>query len=168
MLPSKQHVGEEGKGFAVVAGEVRKLAEQSQQSADQIRSLIDEIQRDIAQSAEAMQLGSREVDKGSQVTRETGEFFGDILTATNKVANQIQDISSSTEEISASTQEMSATADELSASVSKAANSSKQIEQSIAEQEASMASIVSASDELSAVSKQLQELISFFKVKPMN
>ncbi len=161
-------VGEEGKGFAVVAGEVRKLAEQSQQSADQIRSLIDEIQRDIAQSAEAMQLGSREVDKGSQVTRETGEFFGDILTATNKVANQIQDISSSTEEISASTQEMSATADELSASVSKAANSSKQIEQSIAEQEASMASIVSASDELSAVSKQLQELISFFKVKPMN
>ncbi|MFS0870982.1 methyl-accepting chemotaxis protein [Paenibacillus xylanilyticus] len=161
-------VGEEGKGFAVVAGEVRKLAEQSQESAKQIRSLIDEIQRDIMQSAEAMQLGSREVEKGSQVTRETGEFFGDILTATNKVASQIQDISSSTEEISASTQEMSATADELSASVSKAANSSKQIEQSIAEQEASMASIVSASDELSAVSKQLQELISFFKVKQVN
>lgn len=158
-------VGEEGKGFAVVAGEVRKLAEQSQDSAKQIRTLIDEIQRDILQSAEAMELGSQEVEKGSHVTLETGQFFEDILTATNKVANQIQDISSSTEEISASTQEMSATADELSASVSKAAHSSKQIEQSIAEQEASMASIVSASDELSAVSGQLQELISFFKVK---
>jgi methyl-accepting chemotaxis protein len=158
-------VGEEGKGFAVVAGEVRKLAEQSQDSAKQIRTLIDGIQRDILQSAEAMQLGSQEVEKGSNVTLETGQFFEDILTATNKVANQIQDISSSTEEISASTQEMSATADELSASVSKAAHSSKQIEQSIAEQEASMASIVSASDELSAVSGQLQELISFFKVK---
>ncbi|KGP81394.1 MULTISPECIES: methyl-accepting chemotaxis protein [unclassified Paenibacillus] len=158
-------VGEEGKGFAVVAGEVRKLAEQSQDSAKQIRTLIDGIQRDILQSAEAMQLGSQEVEKGSHVTLETGQFFEDILTATNKVANQIQDISSSTEEISASTQEMSATADELSSSVSKAAHSSKQIEQSIAEQEASMASIVSASDELSAVSAQLQELISFFKVK---
>lgn len=158
-------VGEEGKGFAVVAGEVRKLAEQSQDSAKQIRTLIDGIQRDILQSAEAMQLGSQEVEKGSNVTLETGQFFEDILTATNKVANQIQDISSSTEEISASTQEMSATADELSSSVSKAAHSSKQIEQSIAEQEASMASIVSASDELSAVSAQLQELISFFKVK---
>ncbi|MEC0125525.1 methyl-accepting chemotaxis protein [Paenibacillus pabuli] len=158
-------VGEEGKGFAVVAGEVRKLAEQSQDSAKQIRTLIDGIQRDILQSAEAMQLGSQEVEKGSHVTMETGQFFEDILTATNKVANQIQDISSSTEEISASTQEMSATADELSASVSKAAHSSKQIEQSIAEQETSMASIVTASDELSAVSEQLQELISFFKVR---
>ncbi|WP_440119694.1 methyl-accepting chemotaxis protein [Paenibacillus sp. QZ-Y1] len=157
--------GEEGKGFAVVAGEVRNLAEQSQESAKQIRQLIEEIQRDILQSSQAMQLGSQEVTKGLQVTQETGVFFENILTATNKVANQIQDISSSTEEISASTQEMSATTDELSASVSKAASSSKQIEQSIEEQEASMASIVSASDELSAVSEQLQELISFFKVR---
>lgn len=158
-------VGEEGSGFAVVAGEVRKLAEQSQTSATEIRSLIDEIQRDILHSAEAMQLGSQEVEKGMNVTSETGAFFKDILSATSKVANQIQDISSSTEEISASTEQMSATADELSSSVSKTASSAKQIEESISEQEASMASIVKASDELSAVSEQLQELISFFNVK---
>lgn len=157
--------GEEGRGFAVVAGEVRNLAEQSQESAKQIRQLIEEIQQDIVQSSESMQLGSQEVKKGLEVTQETGVFFENILTATNKVANQIQDISSSTEEISASTQEMSATADELSSSVSRAASSSKQIEQSIEEQESSMASIVTASDELSAVSEQLQELISFFKVR---
>lgn len=158
-------VGEEGRGFAVVAGEVRKLAEQSQESAQQIRGLIDEIQEHIGKSAVAMQQGSIEVDKGLNVTQETGEFFENIMAATNKVANQIQDISSSTEEISASTQEMTATAEELSISVSKAANSSKQIQESTAEQEASMAMIVTASDELSTVSQQLQELISFFKVR---
>ncbi|MGG1618212.1 methyl-accepting chemotaxis protein [Paenibacillus sp. NRS-1782] len=157
-------VGEEGKGFAVVAGEVRNLAEQSQESARQIAELIGEIQKEIGQTVEGMSLGVKEVQIGLEVTRQTGEMFSEILNAANKVSSQIQEVSSATEQISASTQEMSATSDELSSTVSKTADSSKQIEHTIGEQAESMASIVKASDKLTLMSGELGELISFFKV----
>ncbi|MEK5407367.1 HAMP domain-containing methyl-accepting chemotaxis protein [Paenibacillus sp. FSL W8-0439] len=157
-------VGEEGKGFAVVAGEVRNLAEQSQESAKQIAELIEEIQKEIEQTVKGISLGTKEVHVGLEVTKQTGEMFSEILKASNKVSSQIQEVSSATEQISASTQEMSATSDELSSTVSKTVNSSKQIEQTIGEQAESMASIVQASDKLTLMSGELEELISFFKV----
>ncbi|AHM66797.1 methyl-accepting chemotaxis protein [Paenibacillus polymyxa] len=157
-------VGEEGKGFAVVAGEVRNLAEQSQESAKQIAELIEEIQKEIEQTVKGISLGTKEVHVGLEVTKQTGEMFSEILEASNKVSSQIQEVSSATEQISASTQEMSATSDELSSTVSKTVNSSKQIEQTIGEQTESMASIVQASDKLTLMSGELEELISFFKV----
>ncbi|MBE0342121.1 methyl-accepting chemotaxis protein [Paenibacillus sp. 28ISP30-2] len=157
-------VGEEGKGFAVVAGEVRNLAEQSQESAKQIAELIEEIQKEIEQTVKGMSLGTKEVHIGLEVTKQTGEMFSEILHAANKVSSQIQEVSSATEQISASTQEMSATSDELSSTVSKTADSSKQIEHTIGEQAESMASIVKASDKLTLMSGELEELISFFKV----
>ncbi|PNQ83803.1 methyl-accepting chemotaxis protein [Paenibacillus polymyxa] len=157
-------VGEEGKGFAVVAGEVRNLAEQSQESAKQIAELIEEIQKEIEQTVKGISLGTKEVHVGLEVTKKTGEMFSEILEASNKVSSQIQEVSSATEQISASTQEMSATSDELSSTVSKTVNSSKQIEQTIGEQTESMASIVQASDKLTLMSGELEELISFFKV----
>lgn len=157
-------VGEEGKGFAVVAGEVRNLAEQSQASARQIAELIEEIQKEIEQTVEDVSFGSKEVQIGLEVTKQTGEMFSEILNAANKVSSQIQEVSSATEQISASTQEMTATSDELSSTISKTSDSSKQIEHTLEEQAQSMASIVDASDKLSSMSRELEELISFFKV----
>ncbi|EHS56812.1 methyl-accepting chemotaxis protein [Paenibacillus sp. Aloe-11] len=157
-------VGEEGKGFAVVAGEVRNLAEQSQESARQIAELIEEIQKEIEQTVEGVSLGSKEVQIGLEVTKQTGEMFSEILNAANKVSSQIQEVSSATEQISASTQEMTATSDELSSTISKTSDSSKEIEHTIGEQAQSMAAIVDASDKLSSMSRELEELISFFKV----
>ncbi|WP_423841346.1 methyl-accepting chemotaxis protein [Wolinella succinogenes] len=53
--------GEHGRGFAVVADEVRKLAEQSNQSADGIRHSIQEIQNVVAQIVPALQKTAREM-----------------------------------------------------------------------------------------------------------
>lgn len=157
-------VGEEGRGFAVVAGEVRKLAEQSEQATSQVGVLIQEIQAGIKQAVRAMEQGTSEVDTGLSVADQTGQLFEDILEAAKKVSNQIQEVSSATEEISAGTEEMTATADDLSSSVSKTANSSEQISSSVDEQKASLITLVDSSTRLNSMSEELQELISHFNV----
>src|SRR5213075_3205321 len=55
--------GEHGLGFRVVAGEVRKLAEQSARSAEEVRSRVRQTQDQINRVVEAMQRG-REAAKG--------------------------------------------------------------------------------------------------------
>lgn len=67
-----------------MAGEVRKLAEQSEQATSQVGVLIQEIQAGIKQAVRAMEQGTSEVDTGLSVADQTGQLFEDILEATKK------------------------------------------------------------------------------------
>lgn len=89
--------GEHGKGFAVVAEEVRKLAEQSKTSADQIVDIIKFIQNDI-ESAVNMTNNVNSVAKaGLEMTVETGNSFEQILSFIDDVAAQSQELNTITE-----------------------------------------------------------------------
>ncbi|MCY9680530.1 methyl-accepting chemotaxis protein, partial [Paenibacillus larvae] len=157
-------VGEQGRGFAVVADEVRKLAEQSVQSSNKIAELIKEIQTEIRDAVQSMEKGTKEVTAGMEIAKETGRLFGDILEATKKVTLQIQEVSSATEEISAGTQEISATAEELTNTARKTASSSNNISSKVEEQNSSILSLVDASNKLTQMSEELQQLICQFYV----
>lgn len=62
--------GEHGRGFAVVAEEVRKLAEESNQSAQQINHLIDLIQSTMQEAIESTTSSNQAVQKGSSLVME--------------------------------------------------------------------------------------------------
>ncbi len=82
--------GEHGMGFAVVAEEVRKLAEQSEQSAGKISALIESIQRQIEEVVQDVQAGKEAVAVGATLLGETGGAIHS-LQESSEAANSVAD-----------------------------------------------------------------------------
>ncbi|TCP59446.1 methyl-accepting chemotaxis protein [Tumebacillus sp. BK434] len=156
--------GEHGKGFAVVAKEVRKLAEQSQQSAGQIAKLIEHIRTDTARAVLAMEKGSSEVQAGIGIVDEAGEAFQKILTAAQHVADQVADISSLSEEMSAGSVQVTTSVEELTRIARQSAASSNNVAASSQEQLALIQEITTSMAVLTDVSQDLHDTIGQFKI----
>jgi len=70
--------GESGRGFAVVAREVRSLAERSQQSTAQVRTIIEDIEKAARESNAAVAEGRRRADAGVGVAKAAGEAIREL------------------------------------------------------------------------------------------
>ncbi|NRR21863.1 methyl-accepting chemotaxis protein [Brevibacillus sp. MS2.2] len=154
--------GEQGRGFAVVADEVRKLAEQSNDSANQIANLITEIQRETTSAVQAMDEGTREVEAGIQIAHETGEAFRRIMDSTQDVADQVQEISSVAEQMSAATEQVTASILQLSSIAKESAESASSVAASTEEQRISMNQLSTSAEQLNQMAKELQQMINRF------
>lgn len=85
--------GEHGKGFAVVANEIRKLADQSQQSGQKINALVSEILSAINSTVMVTEEGTKTVAAGVQIAQKTDRAFTGVADAVNKVVLNNQQIS---------------------------------------------------------------------------
>jgi methyl-accepting chemotaxis protein len=85
--------GEHGKGFSVVANEIRKLADQSEKSAEKISTLVSEIQSAINSTVMATDEGTKTVATGVDTARKTNQAFAGVADAVNKVVLNNQQIS---------------------------------------------------------------------------
>jgi len=90
--------GENGKGFSVVAGEIRKLAEQSRESARKINDLVMEIQDLINSTRSVTDAGNQTVNWGMNVTEETTGAFQEIAEAVKNVVINNQAIHLNTQQ----------------------------------------------------------------------
>jgi len=148
--------GEHGRGFAVVAEEVRHLAEESQQAAATIASLIEEIQKETQRTVHVVETGASQTAGGVETVEQARDAFlsigqsvedmsdrveqiaaairqiavgGDQMRETmNQVAEVAESSSASTEEVSASTEQSSASTQEIAASAQQLANTADELD----------------------------------------
>ncbi|KOP68620.1 chemotaxis protein [Bacillus sp. FJAT-18019] len=156
--------GEEGRGFAVVASEVKKLSEESKQSADQIIALVRYIQDETALAVEAISEGEHNVAKGIEVVKETGELFKGMLSATDTVTSQIQEVSAATQQMVAETEQITAAIKQLAELAERNSTVSGEIRISAQEQQASFAKIFESAEHISQVSAELETLVNKLRV----
>jgi methyl-accepting chemotaxis protein len=156
--------GEHGKGFAVVADEVRKLAEQSRQSTEQIAALIEGVQQNTERAVHTMEKGTKDVETGTVVVNEAGQAFHRILLSVEQAVGEVQEVSAAAEEISASTQKITASVEELAEISSGISESMQGVASSSEEQLASSEEISAAAESLSRLAQELQNEVSKFKV----
>lgn len=122
--------GDAGKGFVVVAEEVRKLADESRKSTEEITNLMESIQQESLLAIEAMDAMKKVSKEQNLAVNRTNSAFNDIANGItviiekinavnasiskmqddkNEVISSIENISSVSEETAASSQEVAAT-----------------------------------------------------------
>jgi len=157
--------GDHGRGFAVVANEVKKLAEQSKRSAEQIATLISEIQQNTHQAVAVMDTGTQEVQVGMQVVKVAEEGFSKIVELTEHVSKQIQEATTVSEEMSSSAEQIYASFDEIATIAQMSSSNLQNVASASEEQLATIEEVAASAATLSNMAEELQTQVSRFKVE---
>lgn len=156
--------GEHGRGFAVVADQVRRLAEQSADSANQIAEMATGIQADADHAVKVMKNSMNEVMGGTKIIEEAGQSFNAIRHSIDSLAGQVQEVSGAVEEITAATEEIVDSIRTVTHISETTAASTQQVSAASQEQMASVEQIASSASALSMLAQGLQGLVARFNV----
>ena len=156
--------GEQGRGFAVVAEEVRKLAEQSEAAAHQIKELIGSNDSNIKNVVGVIGNTINEIEYGVELVGKAGNSFAEIRELVESVSRQIDDVAKALGEIATGSQQIVGSIREVETISRNAAAEAQTVSAATEEQSASNQEIASASNALAKLATDLQAAMTKFRI----
>ncbi len=156
--------GEHGKGFSVVAEEVRKLAEESNDKAKEIASLINEMTKQTQNAVSAMERANTEVENGVEIVAETDKAFVDIINSINNIVEHVNEILDITSDEVASSDKVVELINDVATVTENNASSCKNVSGAIQDETSTVNNLTATAEETSAMSEQLLKEVEKFKI----
>lgn len=158
------HAGDKGKGFAVVADEIRKLAEQSKASAEE----INRITKDLLKNSKNSVVAISEVDSAMNTQNKLLEVVKDSIRNSNEllklVSEKVGTVKENTDNLDESKKKITSILEDLSAISEENAASTEETSASTEEILILMEKVEDMTKELTAISKNLESNIEIFKL----
>lgn len=156
--------GEYGKGFAVVAEEVRKLAEQSKNSAAEIAAMVQLIQTASSSAVKAITSGGEKVEEGLAQTTESLNVFHQIETSVDDVVQKVESVTTAISHIQEISSTVTESVQQVQTLATQAADGASDTSAATEQQLAANEEISSNAQFLADLAEKLQNEVSHFKI----
>ena len=142
--------GEAGRGFAVVADEVRKLAEKTMASTQDVGNAIKAIQESAAKSTASVDDAVSQIEEATGLANESGTALQEIVSMVESTADQINAIATASEE-------QSAASEQINHSIFQVSDMSRQTAEAMAEAAKAVSELAAQAENLSGLIRDLKQ-----------